>query len=64
MVNGTDKYADKYTSDDVEKFKAYMEHRLNKVERSLNREELKDIFLHIYANPVISKENFEQGIWK
>lgn len=64
MVTGTDKYSDKYTREDVEKFVAYMEHRLNKVERSLNREDLKDIFLHIYANPVISKENFEQGIWK
>lgn len=64
MVNNTDKYADKYTSEDVEKFVAYMEHRLNKVERSLDRAELKDIFLRIYANPIISKENFEQGIWK
>ena len=43
MVYGTNKYADKYTPADVEDFKIFMEHRLNKVERSLDRAELKDI---------------------
>ena len=56
LVNGTDKYAEYYTPEDVTAFKKYMEHRLGKVERSLNREELRDIFLRIYANPVVSKE--------
>ena len=56
LVNGTDKYAEHYTPEDVTAFKKYMEHRLGKVERSLDREELRDIFLRIYANPVVSKE--------
>ena len=60
MVYGTNKYADKYTPADVEDFKIFMEHRLNKVERSLDRAELKDIYLRIYANPVLSKEQLEQ----
>lgn len=64
IVNNTDKYSDRYTPEDVAEFKKYTEHRLNKVERSLDRNELRDIFYRIYANPIISKENFEQGIWK
>ena len=56
LVYGTDKYAEHYTPDDVAAFKKYMEHRLNKVERSLDRDELRDIFLKIYSNPVLSKE--------
>lgn len=56
LVYGTDKYAIHYTPEDVVAFKKYMEHRLNKVERSLDRDELRDIFLKIYSNPVLSKE--------
>ncbi len=56
LVNGTDKYAEHYTAEDVVAFKKYMEHRLAKVERSLDRDELRDIFLKIYSNPVLSKE--------
>ena len=57
LVNGTSKYASEYTAEDVENFKAYTEHRLDKVERKLDRDELRDIFYRIYANPVIAKEN-------
>ena len=56
LVYGTDKYAAYYTPEDVTAFKKYMEHRLNKVERTLDRDELRDIFLKIYSNPVLSKE--------
>ena len=56
LVNGTDKYAEHYTPEDVVAFKKYMAHRLAKVERSLDRDELTDIFLRIYSNPVLSKE--------
>ena len=56
LVYGTDKYAAFYTPEDVVAFKKYMEHRLNKVERSLDRGALQDIFLKIYSNPVLSKE--------
>ena len=63
LVNGTDKYADRYTDEDVAIFKKYMEHRLSKVEASLDRDALRDIFLHIYSNPVLSKEQlFEETL--
>lgn len=56
MVNNTSKYADRYDAADVESFQDYIRHRLRKAERSLDREELKDIFLKIYSNPVSEKE--------
>lgn len=55
LVNGTDTYKDQYTAEDVESFLKYTEHQLNKVERKLDRNELRDIFWHIYSNPVESK---------
>jgi hypothetical protein len=33
-----------------------MEHQLDSVEKELNREDLRRIFLDIYANPVVTKE--------
>ena len=57
MVNHTFKYRDKYTPEDVSQFTDYVEHQLDKVEKSLCRADLRDIFLRIYANPVVSLEN-------
>lgn len=57
MVNHTFKYRDKYTPEDVAQFTDYIEHQLDKVEKSLCRADLRDIFLRIYANPVVSLEN-------
>lgn len=57
MVNHTFKYRDKYTPEDVAQFTDYVEHQLDKVEKSLYRADLRDIFLRIYANPVVSLEN-------
>lgn len=57
MVNHTFKYHDKYTPEDVAQFTDYVEHQLDKVEKSLCRADLRDIFLRIYANPVVSLEN-------
>ena len=57
MVNHTFKYRDKYTPEDVAQFTEYVEHQLDKVEQSLCRADLRDIFLRIYANPVVSLEN-------
>lgn len=57
MVNHTFKYRDKYTPEDVAQFTDYVEHQLDKVEKSLCRTDLRDIFLRIYANPVVSLEN-------
>ena len=61
LVGGGDKYSDLYGPEDVESFKAYMEHRLDKVEKRLDRDELRNIFLHIYSNPVLSKERLASG---
>lgn len=57
MVNHTFKYRDKYTPEDVAQFTDYVEHQLDNVEKSLCRADLRDIFLRIYANPVVSLEN-------
>ena len=56
IMNKTTKYSDKYTVSDIDWFTDYMEHQLDTVEKELDRAALKDIFLHIYANPVVSKE--------
>ena len=61
LVNGTTKYAANYEQADVEKFVAYMEKQLATVEPEVDREELKDVFLKIYSNPVLTKELLEQG---
>ena len=60
-VWNTTKYSDLYTKEDVEVFDAYTEHRLDKVEKRLDRDELRNIFLRIYANPVLSKERLASG---
>ena len=56
LLNHSFKYSDKYDISDIEKFVAYMEHQLDTVEKELNREDLRRIFLGIYANPVVTKE--------
>ncbi len=61
LVFPGDKYSDMYTPADMEQFKSYVAKQLTQVEPSLNRKELLDIFLRIYANPVVSKENLETG---
>ncbi|MBR5499691.1 MAG: 1-acyl-sn-glycerol-3-phosphate acyltransferase [Bacteroidales bacterium] len=61
MLNNSTKYADRYDQADVEKFAAYMEKQLAKVEPELDKAELKEVFLNIYANPVVTKELLERG---
>ena len=61
LLNESTKYADKYEQADVEKFVTYMEKQLAKVEPELDRAELKEVFLNIYANPVVTKELLELG---
>ena len=55
VTQGT-KYAKEYTQEDVESFKSYMAKQIMRVEPSLDKKELMDIFLHIYGNPVLAKE--------
>ena len=61
LVTGTTKYADHYSKEDLERFEHYTEHQLDKVERRLDRDELRKIFRDIYANPVKSKERLVSG---
>lgn len=56
IVNPGGKYSDKYTPEDLASFKAYIDGQLKKVEPTLDQNELRDILLHIYSNPVLSKE--------
>ena len=59
MLNQTDKYSANYTAEEKAKFVAYMEHQLGTVEPELDRDELREVFLGIYANPITAKENFK-----
>ena len=60
LVNHTFKYSDRYSPEEVEAFTEYTEHQLDRVEPTLNRAELRDIFLRIYGNPVMMKEKFNK----
>ena len=57
-VNNTTKYADHYDKADMEAFREYVAGQLKLVETTLDHDQLEDIFLHIYSNPVLNKENF------
>lgn len=59
MLNSTDRYASNYTPEQKQKFIVYMEHQLGTVEPELNRDELREVFLGIYANPVVAKESLQ-----
>ncbi|MBO4341335.1 MAG: acyltransferase [Bacteroidales bacterium] len=55
LMNGTREYLGvKYLPEELEAFKVYTEHKLSKIERRLDRDALRDIFWHIYGNPVES----------
>ena len=56
IANHSFKYSDRYDRVDLEQFVSYMEHQLDTVEPEINREDLRRIFLDIYANPVVTKE--------
>jgi hypothetical protein len=56
LLNHSYKYVGYYDSSDVEQFVAYMTKQLDTVEPEINREDLRRIFLEIYANPVVTKE--------
>ena len=57
LVNKGSKYASEYTQQDMENFQGYLAQQLIKVESTLDRHEMMDELLHIYSNPVLSKEN-------
>lgn len=55
MLNSTNEYTSEYTQQEKETFEQYMAAKLEKVEA--DQQELKEIFLSIYANPVVGKKN-------
>ena len=57
MLNNTDKYASHYQPKDMEAFQGYIAHQLMQVEPTLDHQQLNEILLQIYSNPVVSKEN-------
>ena len=56
IANHSFKYSEMYDRADMERFVAYMEGQLDTVEPEINREDLRRVFLDIYANPVVTKE--------
>lgn len=56
LLNQSYKYSHLYEPADVEQFIEYMQKQLDTVEPEINREDLRRIFLDIYANPVVTKE--------
>ena len=60
LMHGTRSFEGvKYLPEDLEDFKRYTEHKLAKLERRLDRDALRDIFWHIYGNPVEAVINQE-----
>ena len=56
LANCSYKYSHMYETADVEAFIDYMQKKLDTVEPEVNREDLRRIFIDIYANPVFTKE--------
>ncbi|MDO4779479.1 MAG: acyltransferase [Bacteroides sp.] len=53
MLNGKQEFADKYTNEDVSKFKDYMRKQLGKIDVKINNTEFAEKhFLLMYANPL------------
>ena len=58
MLNNSSEYADMYTAEQKAVFEGYMAKQLAAVKLpDVDMDELKEIFLSIYANPVASKKN-------
>ncbi len=55
ILNSTDECSSEYTPEQKEAFVQYMEHKMAKVEA--DKDELREIFLSIYANPVAGRKN-------
>lgn len=58
MLNATNEYASMYTAEQKAAFEGYMAAQLASVKLpDIDMDELKEIFLSIYANPVVGKKN-------
>ncbi len=60
LANQSYKYSHLYEQEDVERFMEYMQKQLDTVEHEVNREDLRRIFIDIYANSVVTKELLEK----
>jgi len=60
LANQSYKYSHIYEPAELEQFVEYMQKQLDTVEPEVNREDLRRIFLDIYANPVVTKELLEK----
>lgn len=60
-ITGNEEYAHMYTEEQKTYFLEYMNMQLDSVESEIERNELMDIFLHIYANPIFAKKKLEAG---
>ncbi len=54
MLNGGGRFAGKYTVEEKEAFEGYVTDKLGKAGIEADMDELREIFLSIYANPVVS----------
>jgi hypothetical protein len=61
MLSGTSEYSEKYTLEQKKAFEDHMS-QLEKYAPDCNIDELKKIFLGIYANPVTSAAHFVDNI--
>lgn len=63
ILNRTRAFRDRYTAEERKAFIDYMNGRLDSVnDPEIDREELKGIFLSIYANPIVSKKFLQMSI--
>ena len=61
ILNGCDRFAGKYTDADKRWFVDYMEHQLDTIEPELDRAGVREHFLKIYANPIVTKDIRAKG---
>ncbi len=62
LRNHTRKFRDRYSQDEKEAFVDYMQKQLDLVEKELDRNDLKYIFLSIYCNPIVSKQMLQMEV--
>ena len=61
LMTGDSQYSNMYTEEDLRKFREYTEHKLSKAEKHLDKDALRDIFWHIYGNPVVAAEGIRKA---
>ena len=61
LMTGDSQYSNMYTEEDLRKFREYTEHKLSKAEKRLDKDALRDIFWHIYGNPVVAAEGIRKA---